>query len=289
MDAINNEVQLNTQPHLIVVATPIGNLQEINERAINAFTNNHYFLVEDSRNTTKLFQLLNLDYKDKKFIVYHKYNEQTQLTEALQVLKHDNLVLVSDAGYPAFSDPGYVIINACNEHHIFVEVINGANAFIDALIVSGWSNHPSCFYGFVDWTKKQTVNYPSTILCFYEAVHRINETLQLMANYFGDLPVCVVRELTKLNETHYFGTLQNLQIPIDELKGEFAIVINNLEQDKNEAIDLSQIASSFTKFNQSFNKANLKQRIKLYLALMHLNNIKANDLYELIIKNKEEQ
>ena len=137
MDAINNEVQLNTQPHLIVVATPIGNLQEINERAINVFSNNHYFLVEDSRNTTKLFQLLNLDYKNKQFIVYHKYNEQTQLTEALQVLKHDNLVLVSDAGYPAFSDPGYVIINACNEHQIFVEVINGANAFIDALIVSG--------------------------------------------------------------------------------------------------------------------------------------------------------
>ena len=137
MDAINSEVKLNSHPHLIVVSTPIGNLQEINERAINAFTNNKYFLVEDSRNTTKLFQLLNLDYKDKQFIVYHKYNEQAQLQEALQVLTHDNLVLVSDAGYPAFSDPGYVIINACNEQHIFVEIINGANAFIDALIASG--------------------------------------------------------------------------------------------------------------------------------------------------------
>ena len=137
MEAINNEVKLNNQPHLIVVSTPIGNLQEINERAINAFINNKYFLVEDSRNTTKLLQLLNLDYKDKQFIVYHKYNEQVQLNEALQILLHDNLVLVSDAGYPAFSDPGYVIINACKEQNIFVEVVNGANAFLDALIVSG--------------------------------------------------------------------------------------------------------------------------------------------------------
>ncbi|MBO7084778.1 hypothetical protein J6W20_02505 [bacterium] len=137
MEAINNEVKLNNQPHLIVVSTPIGNLQEINERAINAFINNKYFLVEDSRNTTKLLQLLNLDYKDKQFIVYHKYNEQAQLKQALQILANDNLVLVSDAGYPAFSDPGYVIINACKEQNIFVEVVNGANAFLDALIISG--------------------------------------------------------------------------------------------------------------------------------------------------------
>lgn len=137
MDATNKEIKLNNKPHLIVVSTPIGNLQEINERAIEAFNNNQYFLVEDSRNTTKLFQLLNLDYKNKQFIVYHKYNEQAQLSQALEVLNHDNLVLVSDAGYPAFSDPGYVIINACNEQNIFVEVINGANAFLDALIVSG--------------------------------------------------------------------------------------------------------------------------------------------------------
>ena len=287
MDAINNEVKSNNKPHLIVVSTPIGNLQEINERAINAFVNNKYFLVEDSRNTTKLLQLLNLDYKDKQFIVYHKYNEQAQLKEALQILLHDNLVLVSDAGYPAFSDPGYVIINACKEQNIFVEVVNGANAFIDALIVSGWSNHPTTFYGFIDWSKKQIINYPCTILCFYEAVHRINETLQLMSNYFGDLPVCIVRELTKLNETHYFGTLKTMQIPVDELKGEFVIVINNLKQEKSQPIDLTEISQSFCQFNQAFDNANLKQRIKLYLALMHLDDIKANDLYQLIIKNKQ--
>ena len=288
MNAINSEIKLNLSPHLIVVSTPIGNLQEINERAINAFTNNKYFLVEDSRNTTKLFQLLNLDYKDKHFIVYHKYNEQAQLQDALKVLEHDNLVLVSDAGYPAFSDPGYVIINACNEQHIFVEIINGSNAFIDALIVSGWSNHPATFYGFIDWTRKQSTNYPATIMCFYEAVHRINETLQLMANYFGDLPVCVVRELTKLNETHYFGTLKTMQIPSEELKGEFVIVINNINEQKSQPINLNEIAVSFNKFNQEFGNSNLKQRIKLYLALMHLDDIKANDLYQLIIKNKEE-
>lgn len=124
-------------------------------------------------------------------------------------------------------------------------------------------------------------------MCFYEAVHRINETLQLMASYFGDLPVCIVRELTKLNETHYFGTLKTMQIPVDELKGEFVIVINNLKQEKSQPIDLAEISQSFCQFNQAFDNANLKQRIKLYLALMHLDDIKANDLYQLIIKNKQ--
>ena len=119
-------------------------------------------------------------------------------------------------------------------------------------------------------------------------MHRINETLQLMANYFGDLAVCVVRELTKLNETHYFGSLKTIQIPNEELKGEFVIVINKINEQKPQVTDLNEIATSFAKFNQEFGNSNLKQRIKLYLAFMHLDDIKANDLYQLIIKNKEE-
>ncbi len=107
-----------------------------------------------------------------------------------------------------------------------------------------------------------------------------------MANYFGDVSVCVVRELTKLNETHYFGSLKSMQIPKDELKGEFVIIINNLIQPKNDLIDLKSLVDDFNAFNHSFEKANLKQRIKLYLALNHLDDVKANDLYELIIKNK---
>ena len=110
-----------------------------------------------------------------------------------------------------------------------------------------------------------------------------------MANYFGDLPICIVRELTKLNETHYFGSLKTIQIPNEELKGEFVIVLNNSSKPKTETINLNQIVTSFNEFNQSFDQANLKQRIKLYLALMHLDNIKASDLYELIIKNKANQ
>ncbi|MBR4486524.1 hypothetical protein IKS57_04120 [bacterium] len=123
--------------HLIVISTPIGNLNEINNRAIQAFKENNYFICEDTRNIKQLFSLLNLSFTNKTFISYHKYNEKHRLNEVLEILKNNNLVLVSDAGYPGFSDPGYVVINACIQNDIFVEVINGANAYIHALITSG--------------------------------------------------------------------------------------------------------------------------------------------------------
>lgn len=130
-------IKLTQNNHLIVLATPIGNLQEINTRAINAVNNNKYFLCEDTRTTRQLFNLLNIDISNKEFISYHKYNEKIRSSELLQLLQESNLVLVSDAGYPAISDPGYVIINECIKNNVFIEVINGSNAFVNALVVSG--------------------------------------------------------------------------------------------------------------------------------------------------------
>lgn len=276
------------QSHLIVVSTPIGNLSEINNRAIQAFEQNEYFICEDTRTTKQLFTLLNLSYETKKFISYHKYNEKQKLDEVLEILKENNVVLVSDAGYPGFSDPGYIVINACIKNNIFVEVINGANAYIHALITSGWSNYPSTFYGFLDWKKYETISYhfPNTILCFYESVHRINETLKIMYTVFHDKSVCVVKELTKLNEVHYYSNLKDLQIPLDELKGEFVILINNIES--NNEVNYKDLKNKFLDFDNSYIKANLKNKIKLYLELLNDKSISSNELYNLIIKNKND-
>lgn len=272
--------------HLIVISTPIGNLQEINERAILAIQENYYFLCEDTRTTKKLFNFLNINYSNKKFISYHKYNEKSRISEVLELLDNYNLVLLSDAGYPGISDPGYVVINECIKKNIFVEVINGASAFINALVLSGWSHLPVTFYGFIDWKKAESslISSDNHILCFFESVHRIKESLKQMNKIFGDLDVFIGRELTKKNETHYFSTLSHINIPDDDLKGEFVILINNLKQKKYDLLDLRK---SFIAFNDSFNNAKLKEKIKLFLEIKNIDNIGANELYSLLINNND--
>ncbi len=282
--------KLSNNPHLIVVATPIGNLKEINERAINAINNNKYLFCEDTRTTKQLLSLYDINYQDKYFISYHKYNEQSRIEEILQILQNNNIVLLCDAGYPGFSDPGYAVINVCIKNNIFVEVINGANAFINALITSGWSNLPATFYGFIDWndTKINDFIFPNTILCFYESVHRINKSLKIMYKIFGDINVCVVKELTKLNETHYYGNLADIEISDEELKGEFVILLNNLHI-KASCNNLSNIKNEFNLFTKAFNKSNLKNKIKLFLEIKKIKDIKPNELYDEIIKEKNNE
>lgn len=281
-------IKLTQNNHLIVLATPIGNLQEINTRAINAVNNNKYFLCEDTRTTRQLFNLLNIDISNKEFISYHKYNEKIRSSELLQLLQESNLVLVSDAGYPAISDPGYVIINECIKNNVFIEVINGSNAFVNALVVSGWSNLPVSFYGFVDWNKLETKQIANNhqILCFFESVHRINKTLKKMYKIFGNCEICIVRELTKLNETHYYDSLKSIKIPEEQLKGEFVILINNMNNQKK---DKQIILDEFKEFNDKYQYSNLKQKIKLYLDLLNENEINANELYNLILQEKNEK
>lgn len=276
----------NGEFHLFIVATPIGNLQEISERAKNVLQTKHYFLCEDTRTTIHLFQLLNISYSDKEFISYHKYNEKQKLQEIENVLGSNDIVLVSDAGYPGFSDPGYVIIEYCIEKNIYIEVINGPNAFINAFIVSGFSNLPVTFYGFLDWKKHNDSNFfPKTVLCFYEAVHRINDTLSKIYKIFGNLPVCVVRELTKLNETHYYGTLKSFSIPTSELKGEFVILVDNSKS--NNEIPLENVISNFKNFNKQYDNSNIKNRIRLFLEQNKITHVKANAVYEKLLKGEE--
>lgn len=279
-------VKLNTNSHLIIVATPIGNLNEINKRALDAFIDNKYFLCEDTRNTIHLFNLLNIEINNKIFISYHKYNEKIRSNEILKILKSNNLVLVSDAGYPGISDPGYIIINECIKNNIFIELINGSSAFMNALVISGWSNLPTTFYGFIDWKKDDVYKFSgeNKVLCFFESVHRINETLEIMNKVFGNVEVCVVRELTKLNETHYYGNLNELRIDNNDKKGEFVILLNNSNPLKN---DINKISNDFLSFSKEFETGNLKQKIKLYLTILNKKDVKANEIYNLIISQKK--
>lgn len=272
--------------HLYVVSTPIGNLQEINFRALELFKSKAYFLCEDTRNTMHLFDLLKIPTANKNFIAYHKYNEKTKLQQIKELLNVTDLVLVSDAGYPGFSDPGHVIIQYCIEENIFVEVIDGANAFINAFIVSGFSNLPVTFYGFLDWDKhKDKTVFPKTVLCFYESVHRINKTINAMYKLFGNTKACIVRELTKLNETHYYGELGDLIIPTSELKGEFVILIDNSLEINDYSVQ--DISKKFIQFNKDYERSNTKNKIRLFLQTSKIENIKANSIYQELIEGEK--
>ncbi|MCV3734340.1 16S rRNA (cytidine(1402)-2'-O)-methyltransferase [Ureaplasma miroungigenitalium] len=219
---------------LSVIATPIGNLKEMNQRAINALNEAYVILCEDTRITKKLLHTFNIiDYK--KLIRFDNFKEQVKIDEALEYIKNYKTVLVSDAGYPTVADPGYNLINACHANNIGVEVINGPSACMHALVASGLLSSTFMFLGFLGKTQKQRLDVlkkyanVQTTFVVYEAVHRIKKTLADLHTVFGDVNVFIGRELTKLNESFYFGKISTIADQITEL-GEFVIVIDNNEQ-----------------------------------------------------------
>lgn len=213
---------------LFVVATPIGNLGDITSRALEVLRKVDLIACEDTRQTVKL---LNHFAIQKPLTSYHDFNEEKKAEELLRKLDSGtNVALVSDAGTPAISDPGYRIVRSCRERGIPVVTIPGPNAAIAALSASGLPSDEFLFLGFLPATKnarKQKLtaiaNVASTLV-FYEAPHRIEEVLADMQDVLGDRDVCVSRELTKVHEEHLFGKLSDIRARIKAL-GEFVIVI----------------------------------------------------------------
>ncbi|MCV3754280.1 16S rRNA (cytidine(1402)-2'-O)-methyltransferase [Ureaplasma zalophigenitalium] len=222
------------QCQLSVIATPIGNLNEMSPRAIQALDEAYVILCEDTRITKKLLHAFNIiDYK--KIIRFDNFKEQVKIDEALGYIKNYKTVLVSDAGYPTVADPGYNLINACHANNIGVQVINGPSACMHALVASGLLSSTFMFLGFLGKTQKQRLQVLNkyanvqTTFVIYEAVHRIKKTLADLQSVFGDVHVFVGRELTKLNESFYYGKISTIAEQITEL-GEFVIVVDNNEQ-----------------------------------------------------------
>ena len=174
----------NQAPSLELVATPIGNLEEITFRAINVLKEVDYIGAEDTRNTIKL--LNHYDIKTK-LISHHEHNLSQSIPKLISLLLEGNdIALVSYAGYPAISDPGYELVKAAIENNINVIPVSGANACLDALVVSGIAPQPFLFFGFLDHQDKKKrkeleklKNYRETIV-FYESPHRISKTLKLI-------------------------------------------------------------------------------------------------------------
>lgn len=275
----------NSKYLLSVIATPIGNLSEFNDRAKKTIAESNIIFCEDTRVTKKLLSLLSIKFIDKKFVSYHKYNEFEKLNSAIELIKQNRCILVSDAGYPCLSDPGLFLIKSCYENNIGVEVINGSSSLMHAIAVSGIDLSNFLFIGFLNRNKNQrieklkelkNINFPIII---FESVHRIKETLKNIKDIFGDREICVCRELTKKNETIYRGLISNVIDEIEE-KGEFVLVIDKQHKDNKEKTidDCLLIAKKLI-------DAGMKQKEACKKSCINT-NYKSSDIYKRIMMER---
>lgn len=214
---------------LFLVATPIGNMDDITFRAINVLKNVEVIFSEDTRVTNQLLKKYDIN---KKLISNHQFNERENGNKLLEYLeKGHNVALVSDRGTPVISDPGFNLSQVAIENGYNVVSIPGATALISALIVSGIDPHPFTFYGFLNSKqgkrKKELekIKRLETTLIFYEAPHRLKDTLVDIREIFGNRLCSISREITKKFEEVYRGKIDEIISQIDNIKGEIVIVV----------------------------------------------------------------
>lgn len=228
---------------LILVPTPIGNLDDITLRAIDILKSADVLLAEDTRVSTKLLRHLMIE---KKLTPHHKFNEHKTLGGIISKLQEGKTVaLISDAGTPGISDPGFLLVRACVENNIDVECLPGATALIPALAVSGLPSERFAFEGFLPQKKGrqkrlQQLAGEARTLVFYESPFRLVKTLLQLGESFGTgRQACVCRELSKLFEEIKRGTLENLAEYYTQHppKGEIVIVVEGLSRKEEHSKD----------------------------------------------------
>lgn len=235
----------NNKPTLYLVATPIGNLKEMTFRAVEILKSVDYIAAEDTRNTIKLLNHFEIS---TKLISHHEHNIVSSIPKIINLLKEGNhIALVSDAGYPAISDPGYELVKEVIDNDFNVVPISGANACLNALVVSGISPQPFLFYGFLDHQDKkkkkelETLKLYKETIIFYEAPHRIKKTLTLMLSIFGNRKIALAREITKKHEEINRGTVEEILKIVDTMKGEMVIIVEGNSNDVEEVEYLQSI------------------------------------------------
>ncbi len=216
---------------LILIPTPIGNLGDITLRAIESIKSVDILLAEDTRKTGKLLKHLNIE---KKMWAHHAHNEHHTTTSIIEKIKLGEIIgLVSDAGTPGISDPGFLLVRACVNEGLTIECLPGATAFVPALVGSGMTCDKFFFEGFLPHKKgRQTrLKFLATLPCtivFYESPHRLVKTLLQIKEFIGgNKEAVVVREITKIHETFQRGTVEELAIYFEKNspKGEIVIIV----------------------------------------------------------------
>lgn len=217
---------------LSVVPTPIGNLEDITLRALRTLKEADFILCEDTRTTKNLLRLFGID---KPCYAYHIHNEHQQLQNIIrQIQQAEQVALTSDAGTPCISDPGYLLVRECIRVGIEVECLPGATALIPALVNSGLPADSFKFYGFIPHKKgKETclkaMAAAQETSIFYESPYRLLKTLEMMQPIFGeDRRIAIARELTKIHEENFRGTITEAiaHFSSKEIKGEIVVIVD---------------------------------------------------------------
>ena len=223
---------------LYIVPTPIGNLEDITLRAINVLKSVDVVLAEDTRTSGNLLKHLGIS---KPMHSYHVHNEhQTVVRVVERILKGETMALVSDAGTPAVSDPGFLLVRECIQNGIPIECLPGPTAFVPALVNSGLPSDRFTFEGFLPHKKGRQTRLQNLVseertMIFYESPHRLLKALQQFSEYFGaDRQVSVSRELTKIYEENIRGTITEVLAYFSEktIKGEIVIVLAGKAEEK---------------------------------------------------------
>ena len=273
---------------LYVVATPIGNLDDISKRALEVLTQADVIACEDTRVTRKLFTLLSLD-ANKPFITYQDHNEEQQAQKLIDLINEGkSLALVSDAGSPLISDPGYKLVRKCREQSVKVWTVPGCCAVISALQLSGLPTNRFMFAGFIPNKEKAREDLfkelceINSTLVFYETAQRIEKTLNVAQKYFQNREIAIAREITKLYEECLNGTAEELILHFENNppKGEMVLMVAPPDEPSTADLDVEAL------LKEKLNKMTLKSAVKEIADTYHLNK---NNVYELALKLKNDQ
>ena len=220
---------------LYIVPTPIGNLEDITLRAIKVLQEVDFILAEDTRTSSVLLKHLGIE---KPLRSHHKFNEHaTVAAVAESIAAGRNVALVSDAGTPGISDPGFLVVRECVRNGIEVQCLPGATAFVPALVSSGLPNDRFCFEGFLPqkkgrMTRLLSLQEETRTMIFYESPYRLVKTLMQFAEYFGgERQVSVCREISKIHEESVRGTLDEViaHFKANEPRGEIVVILSGKE------------------------------------------------------------
>ena len=270
---------------LYIVATPIGNLEDITIRALKILKEVDLIAAEDTRQTLKLLNHFEIS---KPLISYHRHNEDIKSNILIEKLKNgENIALVSDAGTPGICDPGEEVIKKAIEENIEVIPIPGACALINALIVSGLNTSEFLFLGFLPLNKKlrkekfEEIKKSEKTIIIYEAPHKMKNTLQDLKDVINDRKIVLSRELTKIHEEFIRKNINELLDNIDNLKGEMILIIEGNKKEKNEENELNFL--SIEEHYKYYEKQGYDKK-EIIKKIAKDRNVNKNEIYMKFIK-----
>ncbi len=280
---------------LYICGTPIGNLEDITLRALKILKEVKLIAAEDTRHTKKLLNHYQINTKVTSYYEYNKFKKSTYLVEILK--NGQDIALVSDAGMPGISDPGYVLVNLALKNNIKIIPIPGVSALITALVVSGLPTDKFVFEGFLPRRIKERKRYFKSIeneertIIFYEAPHRLKRTLKDMLEIWGDRKIVIARELTKMYEEIIRGKLSRVlsEINTKDIKGEITLVVQGgIKKKGNDIIDFLKNECIMEEYLKKLKNQGYSNKDIIKIALEKL-DIPKNLIYKklLEIKNSE--